>query len=249
MSGLRFIPLGVGDAFTARYYSFSVALEAEGQYLLIDCPHPIRKMMREASQTAGVELDVDRVAGVALTHLHADHCSGLEGLGYFSHFLLGRKMPLLMHPEVAEELWPHHLKAGMGRLIAEQGKPAEHRELEDYFEPRSLSFDAATQFGPFTIEVRRTFHHIPTTALRIRGGGRTIGISADTAFDPGLIDWLSEADLVIHETNYGIHTPYEKLLGLPAATRSKMRLIHFPDEFDVAQSEIEPLVQGRRYEV
>lgn len=249
MSGLRFIPLGVGDAFTARYYSFSLAIEADGQYLLIDCPHPIRKMMREASQTSGIELDVDKVAAVAVTHLHADHCSGLEGLGYFSYFLLGRKMPLLAHPEVAEALWPHHLEAGMGQLISDVAGPALEMHLEDYFEPWALSLEAATQFGPFTIEARKTFHHIPTTALRIRAGGRTLGISADTCFDPALIDWLGEADLVVHETNYGIHTPYEKLLELPAATRSKMRLIHYPDDFDTAGSEIEPLIQGGRYEV
>ena len=29
--------------------------------------------MREASESSGIPIDVDRVAGVALTHLHADH--------------------------------------------------------------------------------------------------------------------------------------------------------------------------------
>ncbi|HEY8427763.1 MAG TPA: hypothetical protein VIL20_05285, partial [Sandaracinaceae bacterium] len=92
-------------------------------------------------------------------------------------------------------------------------------------------------------------HHIPTTAFRIRAGGRTLGYSADTAFDPSLIAWLAEADLVVHETNYGIHTPYASLATLPAELRAKMRLIHYPDDFDLAASRIEPLVQGRRYAV
>ena len=83
MNSFRFIPLGVGDAFSARYYSSCLALEAEGTWLLIDCPHPIRKLMREASVAAGVELDADRIAAICLTHLHADHCSGLEGIGLF----------------------------------------------------------------------------------------------------------------------------------------------------------------------
>ncbi|WP_037584952.1 MBL fold metallo-hydrolase, partial [Stigmatella aurantiaca] len=98
---LSFITLGVGDAFSALRYSSCLAVEAEGQVLLIDCPHPIRKMMREASESSGVPLDADRVAGVALTHLHADHSSGLEGLSYFSFFLLKQKLSLLCHPEVA----------------------------------------------------------------------------------------------------------------------------------------------------
>ncbi len=152
---LSFLTLGVGDAFSALRYSSCLAVEAEGQVLLIDCPHPIRKMMREASESSGVPLDADRVAGVALTHLHADHSSGLEGLGY----------------------------------------------------------------------------------------------SPDTAFDEGLIAWLAEADLVVHETNYGVHTPYAKLAALPAELRARMRLIHYPDDFDTGTSVIEPLAQGRRYTV
>ncbi len=76
---LSFIPLGVGDAFSTRFCSSSLALEAEGR-LLVDCPHPIRKMLKEAGDGSGVELDVHRVSGVALTHLHADRSSGLADL-------------------------------------------------------------------------------------------------------------------------------------------------------------------------
>jgi hypothetical protein len=45
-----------------------------------------------------------------------------------------------------------------------------------------------------------------------------------TAFDPALIAWLGEADVVVHETNHGVHTPYGKLAALPVALRSRMRL-------------------------
>jgi ribonuclease BN (tRNA processing enzyme) len=246
---LSFIPLGVGDAFTALYYSSCLWLEAEGQVLLVDCPHPIRKMMREAGQSAGVELEADRVSGVVLTHLHADHSSGLEGLGYFSFFLLKRKLPLLVHPDVAHRLWDGHLAAGMEALIPRAGEEPQPRGFEDYFSVTPLSTETSVRFGPFTLECRRTYHHLPTTALRIRAGDRTLGYSADTAFDEGLIAWLSEADLVVHETNYGVHTPYAKLAGLPGELRARMRLIHYPDDFDLGASTIEPLTQGRRYTV
>jgi ribonuclease BN (tRNA processing enzyme) len=246
---LSFIPLGVGDAFSALRYSSCLALEAEGQVLLLDCPHPIRKMMREASLSSGVELDADRVSGLVLTHLHADHSSGVEGLGYFSFFVLKRKLRLLAHPEVKRRLWDGHLAAGMEDLIRKPGGEPQRHEFDDYFEPLALSTESAVRFGPFSIECRRTYHHVPTTALRIRAGGRCLGYSADTAYDEGLISWLAEADLVIHETNYGVHTPYEKLAALPTELRAKMRLIHYPDDFDLEASNIEPLAQGRRYEV
>ena len=246
MSGLRFVPLGVGDAFTARYYSVSTAIEAEGRWLLVDCPHPIRKMMAESE----VALDAPDLDGVILTHLHGDHVSGLEGLAFFSHFLCKRPLPLLAHPEVVAPLWAHHLAPSMACLIhAHDHQPMPAKGFTDYFDHTPLSLERAVSFGPFTVECRMTIHHIPTTALRIRAGGRCLAMSADTAFDPGLIEWLSEADLIIHETNYGAHTPYAALAGLPAEIRQKMRLHHYPDDFDLDGSVIEPLIQGRRYTV
>jgi ribonuclease BN (tRNA processing enzyme) len=64
------------------------------------------------------------------------------------------------------------------------------------------------------------------------------GYSADTAFDPDLIDWLAEADWVIHETNYGTHTPLSSLLLLPAELKARMRLIHYPDALSPADCPI-----------
>lgn len=245
----RFVPLGVGDAFTALHYSTCLALEAEGALALIDCPHPIQKMMREASIASGAALVPSRVSAVILTHLHADHCSGLEGLGYWTFFHERRRLPLYLHREVLDELWQGHLAAGMTHLLPAVGAERIRMSLEDYFEIHLLDEAQAVSCGPFSIECRKTIHHVPTTALRIAASGRTLGHSADTAFDESLIAWLEEADLVVHETNHGVHTPYEKLAALPAALRAKMRLVHYPDDFDVAASVIEPLREGRIYEV
>ena len=241
---LSFVPLGVGDAFSALHYSSCLAVEHEGRWLLIDCPHPIRKMMREG---LGPGVDLDAVEAVALTHLHADHASGLEGYGYFCRFALGRRAVIAANPAVTERLWDGHLAAGMERLVV-PGEPA-RRSLADYFELVPLAVGEATRIGPFEVECRHTRHHIPTTAFRIRAGGRTLGYSADTSFDEDLIAWLGEADRFVHETNLGIHTPYEALAALPEATRARMWLHHYPDDFDLEGSAIEPLREGRRYEV
>jgi ribonuclease BN (tRNA processing enzyme) len=249
MAPLTLITLGVGDAFSALRYSSCVAVGAAGAWLLVDCPHPIRKILRESGTAAGVDLDVESFEAVVVTHLHADHSSGVEGLGYYSHFGLGRRARLVVHPDVARNLWDGHLAAGMAQLLAPDGASPVAKRLEDYFELAYLSERQPLSVGPFSIECRLTHHHIPTTALRISAGGRSLGYSADTSFDPDLIEWLAQADLVVHETNYGIHTPYAKLAALPAAVRAKMRLIHYPDDFDLAGTIIEPLRQGARYEV
>ncbi len=241
MSALSIVPLGVGDAFSARWYSSCLLVEADGQRLLIDCPHPIRKILREHAA-----LDVGDIDAIVLTHLHADHASGLEGFGYFSHFLLGRRARLVVHPSVSARLWDGHLAAGMEQLLPVGADHAETMRLEDYFDVVPLDFAKPTELGPFSIECRPTIHHVPTTALRIRAGGRCLSHSADTAFDPTLIEWLSEADLIVHETNYGIHTPYARLAELPEPLRRKMRLTHYPDDFDLESSLIDPLREAER---
>jgi ribonuclease BN (tRNA processing enzyme) len=247
--GLSFIPLGVGDAFSALHYSACVAVESGGRWLLVDCPHPIRKMLREGGARAGVALDVDAVDAVALTHLHADHASGLEGLGFFSHFVLKRRVRLVAHPSVSARLWDARLAGGMDTLADPATWARREMALADYFDLVPLDERAPVSIGPFEIECRPTRHIVPTTALRIRAGERTLALSADTAFDPALLAWLARADLVLHETGLGVHTPYEALAALPDDTRRKLRLIHYPDALDAEASAIEPLVEGRRYEV
>ena len=129
------------------------------------------------------------------------------------------------------------------------GAPVVKMSLEDYFDVTLLRDDRAVEIGGLSIECRRTIHHVPTFAMRVRVEGRALGHSADTAFDPTLLAWLGEADLVVHETNHGTHTPYEKLAGLDVDVRAKMRLVHYPDEFEVATSVIEALREGAVYRV
>ncbi len=248
MTGLEVVVLGVGDAFSAEHYSTCLAVGSAGAWLLVDCPHPIRKILRESGAAAGVALDIASFSACVVTHLHADHASGLEGYGYFSFFALQRPAQLVMHPAVAARLWDGHLAAGMEELMSVDGT-RRPRGLDDYFALSYLDEATPLRVGPFTIECRRTIHHVPTTALRIRAGGRCLAYSADTAFDPGLIDWLSDGDLIIHETNLGVHTPYERLAALPAALRERMRLIHYPDGFPDTDLAIRRLEQGERFAV
>jgi ribonuclease BN (tRNA processing enzyme) len=245
---MTFVPVGVGDAFSALHHSSALAVEADGRWLLVDCPHPIRKVLREASDRAGVALDVGSFDGVAVTHLHADHCSGLEGYAYYSRFVLQRRPVLAAHPRVLARLW-ERLAPGMDSLSDPADWTSRPMRLEDYFEVVPLDEQARVRVGGFELACRPTRHHVFTTALRIRGGGRELGLSSDTAHDPGLIEWLSGADLFVHETGPGIHTPYPALAALPAALRARMKLIHFQDGFRPDDGAVELLEQGRRYPV
>ena len=250
MATMRFIPLGIGDAFSARFYSSSLLVEFNGQWLLVDCPHPIRKILREASTSAHVQVDIGDICGVALTHLHSDHVSGLEGYAYFTHYALNQKTQLFAHADVVEKLWSGHLSAAMEYSDSNDGKPPAQRNFDDFFRWHELCEDQKSNAKSFAIECRKTVHSIPTTAFKIHAGDQCLGYSADTAYDDSLIEWLAEADVIIHECGHGgLHSDYDKLAKLPTKLRKKMYLIHCSDEFDRKNSKIAVLEQGRMYTV
>ncbi len=145
-------------------------------------------------------------------------------------------------------IWEGRLLAPMGQLW--DGQRFHSMHFGEYFVHTELGWDGATQVGPFSIRTYRTVHHVPTSALLIAAGGRTLGYSADTAFDPGLLAFFGQADLIVHETNHGpAHTPYAALAALGADLRARMRLVHYPDEHDLVASVVAPLFEGDVLEV
>jgi ribonuclease BN (tRNA processing enzyme) len=252
---LRVHVTGVGDAFTERYHNASLCLEEphSGVRLMIDCPPAFPRVLADYRRRSGADLAVDNIDHLLLTHLHGDHCGGTEAYLYLRRFIVGRKPTLLGAPEVLDELWPARLRGGMDRLLLEgrADGPRLQMGLLDYCERSDLLPDK-TRVGPLLIERRFTIHHIPTTAVRVTVEGTArpaVGYSADTAFDPELIAWLAEAEVIIHETNFGVHTPLASLAALPEELRRRMRLIHYPDLLDPKTAPIRCLEEGERLEI
>ena len=241
--------LGTGDAFSADRWSSCLLIETSTTRLLIDCPHPIRRVLK--SSTKG-RVDVGDIDAVVLTHLHADHASGVEGFAWFSRFALLRPMTVVASTAVLGGLWSMLAPSMAELLIVDDDNRPHHRERllpADLFATTTLSLETPLVIGDVVLEARATIHHIPTTALLVRHGSACFGYSADTAFDPGLLQWLDAADVIIHETNLGAHTPYEKLCALPERLRKKLRLIHWPDGFDADRSVLPTLQDGDVVEV
>lgn len=250
-TGLRVIPLGVGDFFSRFNYTTTFLVMGGSTRLLIDCPEPTRKVLHESTSSAGEPHDVFDIDAVLLTHLHGDHSNGLEGFGFYRKQMPGSPgRPLLYAlPENIENLWDHKLKAGMGRSYLPEKGIDKFSKLEDYFDPHPIEPGVVFRIGDLEVETRRTRHPVPCIGCKIRHGGRTLGYSCDTDYDPDLIAFLAEADLIFHECNEGVHTPYDELAQLPEALRKKMRLIHLSDEFDRGTSNIEAAMPGRLYRV
>lgn len=239
--GLRLVITGSGDAFSARHYGSSAVVLGPHGPALIDCPDPIHRVLRDAGETSGIELDPASILDVIITHLHGDHVNGLEAFG-FTHWLLRRKDPSRQRPRV------HAAAPVMDRLWARLAPAMDQSgtvRLEEYFEPRVLVPGTAASIAGLHVDSRITTHMIPTVGLRIRLGNESIGWSGDTGFEQAHIDWLAECGVIVHETSPPpFHTPLADLLALPERVRSKIRLIHAPDDFDAATCPLPLLREG-----
>ncbi|MDB4928668.1 MAG: beta-lactamase domain protein [Myxococcaceae bacterium] len=241
--------VGVGDAFTARYYNACLLVESAGTRLLVDAPPALARALRDLGDRGGPTLGLDDVDHVLITHLHGDHVGGLEQLLFWRRFVTGRKAVLHAIPEVLAGLWDARLRGGMEVLMDAAGD-RHALTLDDYADVRPMpAAGEAFSLGDLSLAWRPTVHHIPTSALRVTAGGASFGYSADTAFDPSLVAWLAPSDLVLHETNFGVHTPLAALVGLDPSLRARMRLIHYSDLHDVEASPIACAREGDRYEL
>ena len=209
--------------------------------MLVDCPDSIHRALRDAREASGWNIEVASIADIIVTHLHGDHCNGLESVGFtrwLAHRQHGAPLPRLhCWRPVAGRLWERLAPA------MDQGGRA---TLADYFQVHLLDPEAAVDIAGMRVTCSPTAHPVPTVALRFECEGRTLAWSSDTPFDPELIQWLERgANVIIHETSPApIHTPIEPLNALPVEVRSRMRLMHMPDGFDAARTDIRCMRQG-----
>jgi len=243
---------GVGNAFSRQHYGMNFLLQKDGFLLAVDCPDSYRKALQEHAFQHGVDgqsrtVDVDAIDAIIITHLHGDHVNGLEMSLAYRRYAAGGSWEIHTSPDVAADLWERRLQVSLGTSY--NGETYDKLGPADYYQLHEIPWGEPRRIGPFEITTRPTRHHIPTMAMRVSDGEHTLGYSCDTAYDPELIDWLADADLIIHETSFGPgHTPLKDLMALPAGLREKMIVGHLPENF-MPIDELEFARQGARYSV
>jgi ribonuclease BN (tRNA processing enzyme) len=239
--------LGVGNAFTSRYYNTSFLIRSN-QLVLLDCPQALFRLLRERGIDPG---SIDRVI---VTHIHGDHTSGLETLLLWKRWVARSRLTVYTTKRVWDEL-KERFFPGFSATFTRDLERIVETELEDYADFSELKEDRDNLVADgLKVEFRYNWHPTPTLGLKLISPEGVVGISGDTCYRPtllrrllehGVIDadryqklagnWLWESDVIYHEVERGeagAHTSEVELLSLPPDVRRKIRLIHLADDFD-----------------
>ncbi len=236
----RAVIIGTGSAISRQRYGSSAAIPTGSGLVLIDCPDSILRALHDASTRSGIALDPMRISDIIITHLHGDHVNGLETIGWKRWIARlgghGNRPTVHAIEPVARRLWER-----LAPSMDQNGTAC----LADYFELNVLEPGTRASIAGLQVDCRFAEHLIPCAGVKISSAGATLGWSSDTRFDPSHIDWLSSADIIVHETSESrVHTPIACLNALPPELRRKMRLIHMEDDFDQAVTDIIALAEG-----
>ena len=198
----------------------SILVESAGERMLVDCGPDLRQQLLAA--------DVARLSGVIVTHVHGDHCHGIDELRPVSQ-AIGGPVPLHARADVLQDL-----KRRFGYVFDPSNfyRPiCEARELGE-----ELSFgDARIRF------VDQPHGDLTTLGLRFDEGSYSVGYAIDfnqlsddmTALYEGVDVWI--ADCLTRRP----HPTHMHLDGVLAAARDlrvgQLYLVHMGNGLDYRQ--------------
>jgi CRP-like cAMP-binding protein len=230
-------PLGTSHGFDASGDFTSFIIWVDGKGILVD---PSSEALAYLDQIGVSALDVPYVF---LTHVHADHDGGLV-----EKLVSGSQTRVIASEPVFRAF------VEKARLVT--GHDFEREGLVTHIAANPgtrVSIEVAGGFAQ--LETRWNLHPIPTNGFKLTFGGRTLGYSGDTQYDPAMLDdlrrcgklpethfqdlmyffWTPEGeptvDLLYHEAGIPpIHTDKEALRALPDVITSRISLVHIADE-------------------
>lgn len=231
--------LGSGNFFTYDNFHSNILLRHNGKGMLIDAGSDLRHSLAAANCTFE---DIAKIDTVFISHLHDDHCGGLEWLGFLSHFVTKHRIRLVLHTEIFQYLWPCRLIASMGELRDPHTGFVGSMKLDDYFDVDIVEEDFFWQGEDTLFRLERSPHIMDTFGLHCPEYG--FFFSGDCSRAPsqfandvaGIRRWnicqrckLIFHDCETHSPPSGAHAHINDLLQMTPEVKAKTWLYHLSD--------------------
>lgn len=160
-----------------------------GSTLLIDCGPGVVARLRDA-------IDPRALAGIIITHLHADHALDLVALRYTLKYapFQPHKNPVPLYVPPGGLVFLERFGA-----VFQDGNEVGQDFWGDVFTPHEFDPAATLHVGSMTIRFAPMTHYVPAWAVRITAARTSMVFSADTGPQSGLIDFARGADLLLCE--------------------------------------------------
>ncbi len=262
---LEVVFIGVGSAFARTLYQTNFLIIKGDHHIMVDFGTTGPQALRETTGNEPTDIEI-----ILPTHSHSDHAGGIECLGLLNRYVSVRmfnkpRLKMIINEDYEKTLWDMTLRGGMG--WNETDKCSRRLVFDDYFdsirpekimdEPREV---LAATVGDIHLEMFRT-KHIPEQAGSWRSAFTSYGVfiddhvfcSADTRFDPDLIDMYADrSEVMFHDVQFfpgSVHAPLSDLKTLDPEIKKKMILIHYSDDWrDQDISDFKGWgIQGHRY--
>jgi ribonuclease BN (tRNA processing enzyme) len=104
---MKITMLGVGDGFSKSTYNNNALIQTHTENVLIDCGITAIESLHE------INIALDMIDSVFLTHIHFDHSGGMEPLAIYSKYFLNKKIRLVVPKPIEKTLWENSLKGSI----------------------------------------------------------------------------------------------------------------------------------------
>jgi ribonuclease BN (tRNA processing enzyme) len=227
---IEIIFIGTGSAFPDcnKNYNSNILIKNNQKYFLLDAGHLVNWGLNELG------LSYKNIDSIYISHLHGDHCAGLEEIAFKSYFdSSNNKINLYGEHNLIQQLWNERLKGSLKSINKKQ------LELKNYFniEETGIHFYWQNLYFKIIPSIHLLNPNVWSYGLMIEDlvTKKKIWWTSDCQFDFEMNkNYYEQVDLIIHDCeteNYfsGVHTHYNQLKTLPNDIKQKIVLNHYND--------------------
>jgi ribonuclease BN (tRNA processing enzyme) len=235
--------IGVGSAFSKKFFQNNLLVVKGDSHLLVDCG------TRATEALSLLGLSVGQIANYLITHTHADHIGGLEEVMLVNRYGLRRKTTMVVTDRLRKALWSMSLRGGASFNEEVDGSHLAFEDFWDTIVPRRVRGGdrelCEASVGDIGVRLFRT-KHIPDSSPDWSSSFTSYGLildgrilfTSDTRYDPEMVVSLDAEygfEAIFHDCQLftgGVHASLDEIAGLPPSIRARTRLMHYGDKIE-----------------